>query len=133
MSEQSPETYADGFWEAAERGVLAIQRCDSCGKLQLYPRRHCSKCGSATLGYVDSSGEGSVYTFSTIHRNPPSDFVDDLPYTLGIVELAEGPRLLTQIVGCKPEEISCDMPVRVEFVRRDDRPLPFFAPAEGSE
>jgi uncharacterized OB-fold protein len=124
------EPYAVGFWEAAERGELAMQRCLACGAVQLYPRRRCVTCGSDRLEYVPTNGRGTVYTYSTIYRNPPSDFTDDLPYTLAIVKLDDGPQLLTRIVGCDPESVRCDMPVIAEMMQRGDRPLPVFRPID---
>ncbi len=124
------EPYAAGYWEAAERGELALQRCQDCGAVQLYPRRRCVSCGAGRLDYVPASGDGTVYTFSTIYRNPPSDFIEELPYTLAIVILDEGPRLLTRIVGCDPEAVRCDLRVRAEIMRRDGRPLPVFRPID---
>ena len=105
--------YAREWWAGIGHGRLTVQNCRTCHTSQLYPRRRCVTCSSDDLAFVAVSGEGSVYTYSTVYRNPPSDFVDQLPYTLGIVILDEGPRLLTRIVGCTPEEVGCDMRVRL--------------------
>jgi uncharacterized OB-fold protein len=131
-SDRSIEPYAEGLREAANRGTLAMQRCDSCGAVQLYPRRRCVTCGSDRLEYVPVSGRGTVYTFSTIYRNPPSDFIDDVPYTLAIVKLEEGARLLTRLVECVPDEVRCDMAVRSVYPLREGSPLPYFRPIEES-
>jgi uncharacterized OB-fold protein len=129
-SQRLIEPYAAGFWEAAEKQQLVMQRCQTCAAVQLYPRRRCVSCGADRLEYVPVTGRGTVYTFSTIYRNPPSEFIEDLPYTLAIVELDEGPRLLTRVVDCDPEGIRCDMPVQCVFTRHDGRPLPVFRPIE---
>jgi uncharacterized OB-fold protein len=129
-SQRSIEPFAAGFWEAAEREQLVVQRCKSCAAIQLYPRRRCVTCGAGDLEYVSVTGRGKVYTFSTIYHNPPSEFIEDVPYTLAIVELDEGPRLLTRIVDCEPEGIRCDMAVQCRFNRHDGRPLPVFRPID---
>jgi uncharacterized OB-fold protein len=129
-TESHADAYADGFWEAAEGGTLVMQHCLSCDALQLYPRRRCVTCGSSSLDYVPASGRGTLYTFSVILRNPPSDFTEELPYALAVVRLDEGPKLLTRVVDTDLETLECDTPVRCVFVRRDGKPLPCFVPIE---
>ncbi|MCW2993101.1 MAG: hypothetical protein JWQ18_596 [Conexibacter sp.] len=132
-AESLSAAYAAGFWEAAERGVLAIQHCETCGEDQLYPRRRCVTCGAADLTYRPVSGLGSLYSFSTVLANAPSDFIDEMPYTLAIVELDEGPRLLTRIDSDDPAALRCDMPVQCVFRERDGATLPYFVPAAGTD
>ncbi|MCK0277691.1 Zn-ribbon domain-containing OB-fold protein, partial [Salmonella sp. 17E624] len=81
------------------------------------------------LGVAPVSGNGKLYTFTTVLRNAPSDFQDQLPYTLGVVLLAEGPRLLTRLVNCMPEHLRCDMPVRWTLATINGRELPCFEPS----
>jgi uncharacterized protein len=109
--------YATTWWNALADGQLTAQHCLSCDTLQLYPRRRCVTCASDQLDYVPISGKGTVYSYSTVHRNPPSEFVDQVPYTLAIVITDEGPRMLTRLVNCDPESIRCD--ARVQCVITD--------------
>lgn len=130
MSDQrSTTTFSTPFWAELAGGVLTFQRCERCGNTQLYPRRRCLECGSFDLLFDAASGRGRLYTFSVIHKYPPSDFVEDLPYVLGIVKLDEGPRLLTQIVNCIPDDLRCDLEVVCSPSKVHGILLPTFAPA----
>ena len=90
----------------------------------------CRQCGSVDLGWQDSSGRGTVYTFTTVVANPPTPFVPELPYTLVIVELDEGVRYLARWSEAQPPE--CGMAVEAVYEpRADGTLLPAFAPAKG--
>ena len=119
-----------GWWEALVRHELYFQRCRDCGKKRFYPRAVCPNCLSSNTEWVRASGKGTVYTFTVTHQNQAPGFRDALPYVLAYVELDEGVRLLTNIVGCAPEEVRISMPVEVVF--EDATPLttlPKFRPA----
>lgn len=118
-----------GFWEACQRHELYLQRCRACGTLRYYPRALCA-CLSSDTEWVRSSGRGSVYTYTVTYQNQSPGFRDELPYVLAYVELEEGVRLLTNIVGCVPEQVYIGMPVRVTFeAATAEVTLPKFAPA----
>ncbi|MBI4514841.1 MAG: Zn-ribbon domain-containing OB-fold protein [Deltaproteobacteria bacterium] len=121
-----------GFWEACRRHELYLQRCRDCGRFRYYPRALCPQCLSDRTDWVLSSGRGSVYTYTVTYQNQAPGFRESLPYVLAYVELDQGVRLLTNIVGCAPEQVSIGMPVQVVF---DDLTpeiaLPKFQPAEG--
>jgi len=104
-----------GFWEACERGELYVQRCEDCGTIRFYPRGLCPECLSAQTEWLRCAGTGSIYTFTVVYQNQMGGFRDQLPYVLAYVELDEGPRLLTNIEGCKPEEVHIGMRVEVRF------------------
>jgi uncharacterized OB-fold protein len=104
-----------GFWEACQRHELYLQRCRDCGELRYYPRALCPSCLSDRTDWVRSNGRGTVYTFTITHQNQSAGFRDALPYVLAYVELAEGVRLLTNIVGCTPDDVRIGMPVEVVF------------------
>lgn len=126
----TPETKP--YWEAAKRRVLAIQRCGDCATHFFYPRPMCPSCLSRNVHWIDAKGTGRLHTFVINHR-PPRKFPLPGPIVIGIVELDEGPRLLTQIVDVKPdpENVRCDMPVEVVFDDiTDDIALPKFRPRE---
>jgi len=119
-----------GFWEACQRHELYLQRCGACGQLRYYPRALCPNCLSDRIEWVRASGKGTVYTFTVTYQNQAPGFRDALPYVLAYVELAEGVRVLTNIVGCAPDQVRIGMPVEVEF--EDATPsvtLPKFKPA----
>ena len=104
-----------GFWEACQRHELYIQKCRGCGTARYYPRALCPSCLSSDADWVLSSGKGTVYTYTVTYQNQAPGFRDELPYVMAYVELAEGVRLLTNIVGCAPEQVRIGMPVSVTF------------------
>lgn len=103
------------FWEAAKRHELHIQRCGSCGAHLFYPRELCSECLATDLHWVHVSGKGTVYSFTIAQQPTHPAFAEDVPYVIAIVELDEGPRLTTNIVGCKPEDVRVGMKVVASF------------------
>jgi uncharacterized OB-fold protein len=111
-----------GYWEGAGRGEIVLQRCSDCGTVQHKPRGVCATCLSGDIEHFVASGRGTVHTFTVTHQNQAPPFSQHLPYVLAYVELNEGPRLLTHIVGCEPEAVRIGMRVRADFARpgRDD-------------
>ncbi len=103
------------FWDAAKRHELQVQQCGDCRRFIYYPRHRCPHCLGADLEWRRVSGRGTVYSFTVVRRTTNKAFVADVPYVLAIVELAEGPRLTTNIVGSPPEVVRCGMPVEVSF------------------
>ena len=104
-----------GYWEALARHELYLQRCRDCGTLRFYPRALCPSCLSSAVEWVRASGRGTVYTFTVTHQNQAPGFREELPYVLAIVELEEGPRLMTNVIGCPPDALRVGMPVEVVF------------------
>ena len=122
--------WAKPFWDAAREGRLVYQRCKDCGTNIFYPRIACTNCFSDNLEWVQSSGKGTIYSYTVVESNCPSAFVGDLPFVIAIVKLQEkGVQMLSNIVGCDPKEVRCDMPVEVLFEKlTDDISLPKFKP-----
>ena len=119
-----------GFWEGCGRHELVLQRCGDCGVLQHRPRALCVSCLSDAIEHFVASGRGTVHTFTITHQNGAPAFRKALPYVLAWVDLEEGPRLLTNIVGCEPDSVRIGMPVQVEFVDQEgDTAVPRFRPA----
>ena len=117
------------YWKGAKEGKLIIQRCRDCKKHIFYPRIWCPFCMSDQIDWVNASGKGKIYSYTVVQNNPPSAFVKDLPFTIAIVRLEEGVQMLTNIVGCDPQEVKCDMPVEVIFEKYNDEiTLPKFRP-----
>lgn len=123
----SPETA--GFWEGVARHELLIKRCRSCGRLH-HPRRIvCTACQEADFEWRPSSGRGTVYTFSEIHRAVVPEFKSAVPYTVGIVRLEEGVHLFSRLFS--PSGVDIDDPVRVDFrVIESGQLLPVFLTLE---
>ena len=118
------------YWEAARRRELVIQRCEACKRWSFPPRAHCPGCGSGALSWHPASGRGTVYSYTVAHRPPHPVFADQCPLTIAIVELEEGPRMMSNIVGCEPGEVEVGMALRVAFEPIDDSDvvLPVFPP-----
>ena len=111
----------DVFVAAAKEGRFMLRHCDDCGRTHWYPRAVCPHCWSTKTQWQPASGRGTVYAYSTMQRVDP-------PYTLAYVTLAEGPTMLTNLVGEGPYRIG--MAVQVQFRPSDDgTPVPVFAPA----
>jgi hypothetical protein len=127
----APETNTDSapFWAATAEGRLSLQRCTACDTVIWYPRSLCPACSSFDLEWFDATGEGSVYSYTVVHKNPGRQWGAVTPYVMAYVELDEGPRLLTNIVDCDPATVTVDQRVRVVW---DDTgegtALPRFAP-----
>jgi len=111
----SPSPDSRPFWEAARRHQLQLQYCVPCARYIYYPRHLCPHCLHAGLQWRRVSGAATVYSFTVVRRPPSKGFAGDVPYVVAIVELAEGPRLTTNIVGCRADALYCGMPVEVCF------------------
>ncbi|BCO34314.1 hypothetical protein BMW24_017390 [Mycobacterium heckeshornense] len=122
------------YWAAAREGRLLITECGSCAKVHHYPRPFCPYCWSDNVHPVRASGRGTLYTYSTVYVNDLPPFRDRLPYVAAIVELAEGPKLMTMIEGPSPEQLQIGMKVTACFRPVDDDPdsayLIVFTPTE---
>jgi uncharacterized OB-fold protein len=116
------------FWDGAAAGKLMLMQCTNCGAFRLPSRMHCDECLSEDVKWVEASGRGRVRTFGIMHQNYHPGFTPELPYNVTIVELDEGPRLPTNLVGVSNAEISVGMPVRVDWERHSDITLPKFRP-----
>ena len=110
-----PSSFTAEFWSAAKGHELKIQRCKDCKKHVFYPRPFCSHCISANLEWIKASGKGKVYTYTIVRRAAFPGFDEDVPYVYGIVELEEGPKMTTNIVGVKPEKVHIGMEVEAVF------------------
>jgi uncharacterized OB-fold protein len=129
IPEPTPETQP--FWDGCSAGELRLQRCTECSKPYFYPRPVCPACGSTKVEWFTASGRASLYSY-VINYRPARGFEDETPYAIAVVELAEGPRMMTNLVGVPstPEDLVLDMPLRVVFEQRGHVSLPLFTPAE---
>lgn len=117
------------FWEACARHELYVQKCRACGTVFYYSRAFCPEDLSTDLEWLRCSGRGTIYAFTITYQNQSAGFRDKVPYVLAYVELEEGVRMLTNIVGCNPTEVHIGMPVEVAF--EDATPelsIPVFQP-----
>ena len=109
-----PDAESAPFWAATVDGRLVIQRCSACGHTQLYARPHCLVCRQP-VEWVDATGRGTIYSYTVIRQNPSRSFRHLLPFVVALVDLEEGPRLMTNVVGCAPEDVAIGAAVQVTF------------------
>lgn len=124
----TPEPDADTapYWDAAREGRLSIPFCEACRTHFFYPRRYCPLCTSEQVGWRDVSGVGRVYSHTVVHKAPVPAFQEEIPYTVGLVELEEGPRIYTRIESTNGR-VSIGDKVAVRFQKiSDEVTLPYF-------
>ena len=124
----TPET--QHYWDGAKQGELRIQACNSCSENYFPPRPFCPKCGSRDVKVVKASGKGRLYSYIINHLPSPGYTP---PFTVAIVELEEGVRLMTNLLEVEPDpaKIELDMPLEVTFEKLSDEiSLPQFKPAK---
>ena len=126
----TPDVETQPFWDACREGKFLLRHCDACGRDHYYPRPFCPSCWSDSVSWKEASGRGTVYTFSIVHVNDLPPFNERVPYVAAIVELDEGPRVMTNVEGIPIDEVRVDMPVVVAFrAISDDVTIPVFRPA----
>ena len=117
------------YWQAAKEHRLALPKCEDCSQFWFPPSRTCPHCLSTNFSFQNVSGRGKVFSFVTFHRVYRPAFAGDVPYVVALVELEEGPRVLTNILGISHEDVRCEMPVEVVFDDYDaDVSIPKFRP-----
>jgi uncharacterized OB-fold protein len=123
-----PDAFTRTYWDAAAEGRLLIRRCRACGRAHHYPREFCPHCWSEDVVWEPASGRATLYTWSVVHRNDLPPFAERTPYVAAVVDLAEGPRMMTEVVGAgelptgelpagerSPPELSAGMELEVAF------------------
>lgn len=121
------------FWESVERGAMEIQFCDECGKGVFYPRGICPRCFSNRLTWKPVSGRGKIHAFTIAYRHWHPAFQADVPYVVALIELDEGVRMMSNVVGvpADPEHVSVEMPVEVVYEQGENGAmLPKFQPTD---
>lgn len=135
----APQPESDFYWEKCREGELWLRNCTDCNRAFFYPRDICPfpECFSRATEWIQSSGRGTLHTFAIVHRAPTPAFRSKTPYITAVVELEEGARMPTWLVGIdfaeseiRPDAVQCGMPVAVTFEPLDDNiTLPMFRPA----
>ena len=122
-----PTALSRPHWDGCREGVLRVQRCRDCGHFVFIPQPLCTRCQADALEWAESTGRGTVYSYTVVHRPPRPAFA--VPYVVAIVELEEGWHMLTNLVDCRAEDVRVGMPVEVTFRRMSDAiTLPCFRP-----
>lgn len=118
------------FWTAAHEGKLKLQRCTSCLDWVFYPRQICPHCWNTKLEWQGSCGRGKVKTFSVVYKPGHPAWKVVAPYVVALIQLEEGPTMLSLIVGTKPNRVQVGMPVQLRVVEIGEHSLPCFEPQE---
>ena len=125
----TPDTQA--FWDGCSKEQLLIQRCSECGRFQFYPRRICSTCLADPVEWIEASGRGSVKSFTIMRQAISPAYSDEVPYVVALIELEEGPTMMSNVVECDPEKVTIGMPVEVVFnAYTDEITVPQFKPVD---
>ncbi len=127
----TPET--QHFWDGTLEGELRLQRCDDCAHTYFPPRPFCPKCASRSVQIAVASGRATLHACVINHRPGPGF---DEPHSIAVVELEEGPRMMSNIVDCEQthDALPLDMPLEVTFEQLSDTiALPLFKPATSTE
>ena len=114
----APSPLSQPFWDGTREGRLLLQRCNDCGAYRWTPQHLCRDCHSEEYAWVETSGRGTLYSWSVVHRPPLPAFAPG--YVLAVVELDEGPLMLSNLVDCEPDAVAIGMPVEVVFERASD-------------
>jgi uncharacterized protein len=109
------ESWNAAYWAASKRHQFVGQRCRTCGYLHLPPGPVCTNCLSPEQEWVPLSGKGTIYSYGIYYQLWHPGFTEDLPYNVALIQLAEGPQIISQVVGCKNEELDCGVAVEVVF------------------
>jgi uncharacterized OB-fold protein len=127
----SPSPDAQPFWDACARHELVLPFCAAGDGFFFYPRTACPTCGSRSVEWRPVSGRGRLHSFTIVHQTGLPGLKEAVPFVPAIVELDEGPRLASLLIGVEPDPraIACDAAVVVDFLDLVDGSLPVFRPA----
>ena len=126
--EPRPGDASGPYWDGTRDKRLVLQWCLDCEQPVHFPRVACPRCLGSRFDYREASGAATVHAVVVEHR-PPSPFDDDQPYVVAVVDLAEGARMVTNVVGCPPMDVQPGMAVRLTWEPMSDgRHFPLFEP-----
>lgn len=111
----TPTPESAPYWDGLRDGRLLMQRCTRCARLQFYPRSICRHCGATDLDWEEMAGTGTIYSYTVIHRAPFAAFKGDVPYAYAVVELDEGPRVVSTIETDDLDALAIGMRVTAVF------------------
>ncbi|MEV4946286.1 Zn-ribbon domain-containing OB-fold protein [Streptomyces sp. NPDC053755] len=126
-----PDPFTRAYWEAAAGGRLLLRRCASCGRAHHYPREFCPHCWSEDVEWEPASGRATLYTWSVVHRNDLPPFGERVPYVAAVVDLAEGPRMMTEIVDVPEADLGIGMELELGFRAEGECTVPVFRRSGG--
>ena len=118
------------FWAATKNKEFKYQQCDNCDKVVFYPRRHCTGCTDGKLAWKIASGKASVYTYSVVRQSYHPFFRNMVPYVVAWIDLEEGPRILSNVIGVDDplNDVSIGQEVKLEWEEHENLFIPLFRP-----
>ena len=124
-----PTRETQPFWDGCRDRKLLIQHCADCGHYQFYPRIVCGSCMSDRVEWVQATGRGTVASFTIVRRPVSEAYAAEVPYVVALIQLEEGPTMMSNVIQCDPERVAIGMPVEVIFEDwSDEITVPKFRP-----
>ncbi len=117
---------SEPFWNAVARKEFILQKCSDCEEFVFYPRSHCPFCWSENLNWEKASGKGRLKTWTIVHTPGHPGWKIATPYVVGLVELKEGPTMLSHLLIDDREKLAIGLPLQVQFQKCGAHWLPFF-------
>lgn len=125
-----PSAESQAYWDGLRDGKLLMPRCDACGKYWFPPSLLCPHCNATKWTWTSTSGRGRIFSYVVYHRVYHPGFADEVPYAVAVIELDEGPRMVSNVIGIAPDKLACDLRVEVVYQPITDTiTLPKFKPA----
>lgn len=122
-----PSVESRPYWTGLNEGRLQLPKCRSCSHCWFPPSLLCPSCNSDDFSWEPSTGQGKVFSFVVFHRVYHPSFADEVPYVVALIELEEGPRLISNLIGIDADQVQCEMPVQISFDKiTNDITLPKF-------
>ena len=127
-----PSDESRPYWAGIREHRLLMPKCEACDKRWFPPSLHCPHCGSAKWNWEQVSGRGKIFSYVVYHRVYHPGFADEVPYAVAVIELEEGPRMLSNVVGLPPDDLRCEMPVEIVYDDiTEQATIPKFRPVAG--
>jgi uncharacterized OB-fold protein len=110
-----PARWSEAFWAGTKQHKLLLKRCKDCGTIDHPPYLYCTECQSDNSEWIEASGRATLYAFAINEYGVPFAFMPDLPYVTALIDLPEGPRMLSNVVECDPKELKNGMELEIVF------------------
>jgi uncharacterized protein len=125
-----PSAESQAYWDGLRDRKLLMPRCDACGNYWFPPSLLCPHCNATNWTWTSTSGRGRIFSYVVYHRIYHPGFADEVPYAVAVIELDEGPRMVSNVIGIAPDKLACDLRVQVVYQPITDTiTLPKFKPA----
>lgn len=118
-----PEVDVDSetYWQSLREHKAKLEKCGNCGRFRFPPSPSCYYCGTPGGSWQEISGKGTIYSWTVIHHPIDKRLASEVPFTIALVELEEGPRVAGRLTGCDSQQLKCGMPVRIIYTDMDEK------------